>query len=135
MNGRIVHFEIPFDDGDRAKKFYGDCPRVEHPRHAGPMDYTFARPVRSATAVVPEEPGFINGGMFKRTDEVPLPVLTTTSTASTTRWRRSIAGRQVRRGQDDRRRHGLRRLLQGLRGQPHRPLGDCRPLDTSAIER
>ena len=24
MNGRIVHFEIPFDDGDRARSFYGD---------------------------------------------------------------------------------------------------------------
>ena len=24
MTGRIVHFEIPFDDGDRAKAFYGD---------------------------------------------------------------------------------------------------------------
>ena len=24
MNGRIVHFEIPFDDGDRARSFYAD---------------------------------------------------------------------------------------------------------------
>ncbi len=23
MSGRVVHFEIPFDDGDRARAFYG----------------------------------------------------------------------------------------------------------------
>ena len=25
MTGRIVHFEIPFDDGDRARAFYRDA--------------------------------------------------------------------------------------------------------------
>ena len=25
MSGRIVHFEIPFDDGDRARSFYKDA--------------------------------------------------------------------------------------------------------------
>ncbi len=24
MSGKVVHFEIPFDDGDRARRFYGD---------------------------------------------------------------------------------------------------------------
>ena len=24
MSGRVVHFEIPFDDGDRARAFYLD---------------------------------------------------------------------------------------------------------------
>ena len=35
MTGKVVHFEIPVDDGDRARKFYGEtfgwqrctCPR------------------------------------------------------------------------------------------------------------
>ena len=75
MNGRIVHFEIPFDDGDRAKKFYGDVfgwSTQDMPE----MDYTFAMTGPVGEGGMPEEPGFINGGMFKRTDEVPLPVLT-----------------------------------------------------------
>ena len=25
MSGRVVHFEIPFDDGDRARKFYSEA--------------------------------------------------------------------------------------------------------------
>ena len=24
MGGRVVHFEVPFDDGDRARAFYSD---------------------------------------------------------------------------------------------------------------
>ena len=24
MSGRVVHFEVPYDDGDRARRFYGD---------------------------------------------------------------------------------------------------------------
>jgi predicted enzyme related to lactoylglutathione lyase len=24
MSGKVVHFEIPFDDGDRARTFYGE---------------------------------------------------------------------------------------------------------------
>lgn len=24
MSGKVVHFEKPFDDGDRARSFYGD---------------------------------------------------------------------------------------------------------------
>ncbi|MFP5371081.1 MAG: VOC family protein, partial [Actinomycetes bacterium] len=25
MSGRVVHFEIPFDDGDRARAFYKEA--------------------------------------------------------------------------------------------------------------
>ena len=25
MSGRVVHFEIPFDDGDRARAFYQEA--------------------------------------------------------------------------------------------------------------
>ena len=24
MSGKVVHFEIPFDDGDRARQFYSE---------------------------------------------------------------------------------------------------------------
>ena len=26
---KVVHFEIPFDDGDRARKFYADARKLE----------------------------------------------------------------------------------------------------------
>ena len=25
MSGRVVHFEVPFDDGDRARSFYKEA--------------------------------------------------------------------------------------------------------------
>ena len=70
MTGKVVHFEIPFDDGDRARKFYADTfgwglqpvPDLEYTMvTTGPTD--------------PEEGlvgnGFINGGMFQRSDDFP----------------------------------------------------------------
>lgn len=68
MSGRVVHFEIPFDDGDRARKFYGDTfgwqlmPMPE-------MGYTIVMTGPSDPQTGPSEPGFINGGMFERSDE------------------------------------------------------------------
>jgi predicted enzyme related to lactoylglutathione lyase len=75
MNGRIVHFEIPFDDGDRAKAFYSDVfgwKTQEVPE----MQYTMAMTGPVGEDGMPNEPGFINGGMFQRTDNLNVPVLT-----------------------------------------------------------
>lgn len=64
MSGRVVHFEIPFDDGDRARAFYRDVfgwELMEMPE----MSYTLV-----TTGPVDEngstEPGYINGGMMRR---------------------------------------------------------------------
>ena len=65
MTGRIVHFEIPFDDGDRARKFYADAfgwNTSEIPE----MDYTMAVTGPTGEQGMPSEPGYINGGMFQR---------------------------------------------------------------------
>jgi uncharacterized protein len=65
MSGRIVHFEIPFDDGDRAREFYGNVfgwQIMKMPE----MDYTIAMTGPSDPETGPVEPGFINGGMFQR---------------------------------------------------------------------
>ena len=64
MSGRVVHFEIPFDDGDRARGFYQRVfgwqvtPLPE-------MGYTLAMSGPSGDTG-PTEPGFINGGMMQR---------------------------------------------------------------------
>ncbi len=73
---KIVHFEIPADDLERAKGFYGsifgwgieDVPD---------MGYTIARTVATDDQQMPTEAGAINGGMMERSANVPSsPVLT-----------------------------------------------------------
>ncbi len=64
MSGRVVHFEIPFDDGDRARRFYKeafDWQVQEMPE----MNYTLVMSGPSGDSG-PTEPGFINGGMLAR---------------------------------------------------------------------
>jgi uncharacterized protein len=62
--GRVVHFEIPFDDGDRARSFYKEAFDWQLQEMPG-MDYTLVMSGPS-TEQGPSEPGFINGGMFAR---------------------------------------------------------------------
>jgi predicted enzyme related to lactoylglutathione lyase len=64
MSGRVVHFEIPFDDGDRARSFYKeafDWQVQEMPE----MGYTLVMSGPSGEQG-PTESGFINGGMLDR---------------------------------------------------------------------
>jgi len=64
MSGRVVHFEIPYDDGDRARAFYEKAlgwQLVSLPE----MGYTLVTSGPSGDQG-PTEPGFINGGMMAR---------------------------------------------------------------------
>jgi predicted enzyme related to lactoylglutathione lyase len=75
MSGRVVHFEIPFDDGDRARGFYADVfgwNLMEMPE----MSYTMVATGPTDPQGPPSEPGFINGGMMQRGDPVGSPVIT-----------------------------------------------------------
>ena len=75
MSGRVVHFEIPFDDGDRARSFYREAFGWQLMDVPG-MSYTLATtgPTGEQGAT---EPGFINGGMGPRAsaDEAPRVVI------------------------------------------------------------
>jgi uncharacterized protein len=65
MTGRVVHFEIPFDDGDRARKFYAEAfgwNVVEMPE----LDYTVVSTGPTSEQGMPTELGFVNGGMLSR---------------------------------------------------------------------
>lgn len=72
MDGKVLHFEIPVDDSDRANAFYGGVfgwqlmPMPE-------MGYTMVTTGPSNMETGPEEPGFINGGMFKREEPSRAP--------------------------------------------------------------
>ena len=73
MSGRVVHFEIPFDDQERAKAFYGEAfgwQMTELPD----MKYVLTTTGPSEQGP-PSEPGFINGGLLQRGLPVGGPVL------------------------------------------------------------
>src|SRR4051795_10532677 len=64
MSGRVVHFEIPYDDRDRAESFYKGAFGWQLQSMPG-MGYTLVSSGPTG-ASGPTEPGFINGGMFGR---------------------------------------------------------------------
>lgn len=73
MSGRVVHFEIPYDDGDRAQAFYKEVfgwqmmPMPE-------MSYVMVMTGPTDQETGPSEPGFINGGMAQRSESMnPVP--------------------------------------------------------------
>lgn len=74
MQSRVVHFEVPFEDGDRARSFYHEIfgwAIDEMPE----MDYTVVSTGPTHNGM-PSEPGYINGGMFDRaTASLPGPVV------------------------------------------------------------
>lgn len=75
MTGRIVHFEVPYDDGERARVFYREAfgwNLTEMPE----LSYTMASTGPVDEQGMPAEPGFINGGMFQRTADLTQPMLT-----------------------------------------------------------
>jgi uncharacterized protein len=75
MTGRVVHFEVPYDDADRARAFYSDVfgwaiePVPE-------LEYNFVQTGPTEDTGMPTESGYIGGGMFQRSEEVSRPVIT-----------------------------------------------------------
>jgi uncharacterized protein len=75
---KVVHFEIPADDVERAKSFYGSVFGWElQTMQMETGEYTSVRttPVDEQTQL-PTEPGAINGGMFVRDERLTTPVIT-----------------------------------------------------------
>jgi len=74
MSGRVVHFEVPFDNGDRAQAFYQSAfgwnmlPMPE-------MSYTMVSTGPTGDQG-PSEPGYIGGGMMERNEFFRGPVIT-----------------------------------------------------------
>ena len=75
---RVVHFEIPADNLDRAKDFYGAVfgwQLLTVPMPAGEYTTATTTPVDGQTQI-PTEPGAINGGLVLRDALTPAPVIT-----------------------------------------------------------
>ncbi len=73
MTGRVVHFEIPFGDGDRARAFYREAFGWEL-TDIPELSYTLATTGPSGEAG-PTEAGFINGGLLRRESPSEGPVI------------------------------------------------------------
>lgn len=75
MAGRVVHFEIPADDQNRARDFYqsafdwniSEVPDINY-------HMVMTSPVNDQG--MPAKPGSINGGMFAREGDLATPVIT-----------------------------------------------------------
>jgi predicted enzyme related to lactoylglutathione lyase len=71
---KVVHFEIPFENKDRAMKFYSAAfgwQLMDMPQ----MDYVMAGTVEVDEKRMPKERGAINGGLFPRPKEAPNPTI------------------------------------------------------------
>jgi predicted enzyme related to lactoylglutathione lyase len=76
VSDKVVHFEIPADDVDRARAFYKDAfgwtinaiPELRY-------NIVETTPIDNETNM-PTEPGAINGGMMQREAPVTGPVIT-----------------------------------------------------------
>ncbi len=74
---KVVHFEIPADDVDRAKNFYGSIFGWDlQTQQMGEGEYTSVMTTPVNERSQPTEPGAINGGMMQRTETTPGPVIT-----------------------------------------------------------
>ncbi len=75
MSGKVVHFEIPADDVERASAFYSEAFGWELTSMPG-MGYTLIKTAVTDERGMPSEPGAINGGMFARQPDITGPVVT-----------------------------------------------------------
>jgi predicted enzyme related to lactoylglutathione lyase len=74
--GGVVHFEIPADDQERARKFYQDAFGWKiNPLPELNYNTVTTTPTDEATGR-PNEPGAINGGLMGRAGELTTPVIT-----------------------------------------------------------
>lgn len=75
MSGRVVHFEVPYDNADRARSFYGDVFGWQiQPIPELRYDIVSTGPVTDQG--MPSEPGYVGGGLTERGELVSRPVIT-----------------------------------------------------------
>ena len=74
MMNKVVHFEIPYDNQDRAQKFYQDVFGWQINKMPD-MDYNMATTTPSDENMRPTEPGSINGGLLPKDPTGQHPVI------------------------------------------------------------
>jgi predicted enzyme related to lactoylglutathione lyase len=74
MSGRVVHFEVPYDDAERARGFYAEVFDWQI-HHIPELSYDIVSTGPVSDQGMPTEPGFIGGGMTERGEIVSRPVI------------------------------------------------------------
>ncbi len=74
MSGRVVHFEVPYDDEARATAFYRDIFEWNIQKWSED-DYLLVTTGPTSPDGMPTEPGFIGGGMLPRPEGQSGPVI------------------------------------------------------------
>jgi len=72
---KVVHFEVPFDDAERAHSFYREAFGWQMQSMPG-MGYSLVTTTPADETGRPGEPGGINGGMLARQGPITAPVIT-----------------------------------------------------------
>jgi hypothetical protein len=72
---KVVHFEVPFDDAERATSFYREAFGWQLDSMPG-FEYTMVTTTATDEQGRPSEPGGINGGMLRRQGPITTPVIT-----------------------------------------------------------
>jgi predicted enzyme related to lactoylglutathione lyase len=75
MSGQVVHFEIPFDDGERASTFYREAFGWEI-QELPEMHYSIVQTGPAGEDGFPADKGYIGGGMLQRESPTDRPVVT-----------------------------------------------------------
>ena len=75
MSGRVVHFEVPYDDADRARGFYADV-FGWHVQSIHELGYDIVSTGPVDEQGMPTEPGYVGGGMSQRGEPLSRPVIT-----------------------------------------------------------
>ena len=75
MSGRVVHFEIPADDMQRAQAFYSAAFGWQLQEMPG-FEYAIATTTATDDQGQPRDPGAINGGMMPRKAPLDRPMIT-----------------------------------------------------------
>src|SRR5439155_12143425 len=127
MPGKVVHFEIPADNVERAKTFYMKAFGWEINQYPG-MQYHMVGTTPSNQQGMPTEPGAINGGLTKRQDPnknivigIDVPDIEASLKNIEKLGGKNSPEEATCRG------HGLHSLLQGLRRKHRRTLAKRPP--------
>ena len=75
MSARVVHFEVPFDDADRARRFYREVFGWQI-QEVPEMGYNLVSTGPATDQGMPAEPGYIGGGMLQRQEPASTPIIT-----------------------------------------------------------
>jgi uncharacterized protein len=75
MSGKVVHFELPADNVERARTFYKKTFQWEM-QPMPEMNYTMVQTTPVDANQMPKEPGAINGGIAARGSPIKAPVIT-----------------------------------------------------------